>query len=195
LRTTVVVLAGGKSSRFGSNKLWAPLRGEQLLSFLVRRLASSFPTFVVVKNPAPFYHLRALGAELLVEPFDDYSPLYGLLTGLRQVKAGQLLFLPGDAPFVRPPVLERFTKLFPPPAVLRENGRLHSLFTLLSKEHLPAVEEALKKGVHRLSELHRLLDSREVPFTLLKPLDYGGVSLLNLNRMEDYLEAASSGIN
>jgi len=85
-------------------------------------------------------------------------------------------------------VLKAFSNYFPP-AVVTEGKRVHSLFTLLLKEHLTAVEEFLKSGSHKVMELHRKLGSIHVDFKRLEPLDYTRKSLLNINRREELYEA------
>ncbi len=76
-----------------------------------------------------------------------------------------------------------------PPAVVVEEKRVHSLFTVISKFSLPKVEEFLRSGRHRLRELHGELNSRPIPFGKFQHLDFRGDSLKNVNRQENYIEA------
>jgi len=125
---------------------------------------------------------------VIPEPFKDFSPIYGILTGLIRASQEKVLFLPGDTPFLSSDVLRALSR-FIPPVVVSEGNRVHSLLCLLSKRHIPAVEEFLRSGKHRISELHRVLGSTQVDFKSLEPFDFSRKSLLNINRKEEFNEA------
>ncbi len=183
-------MAGGRSSRFGRNKLSVPFRGKLLVENIVGELSDFPEVLLVTKNPFSFTYLtgRYPNLRVLPEAFEVHSPICGIYTALKNASFRKVLMLPGDTPLIRKKVVKMFSSQIPP-AVLTENGRIHSLFTLLLKDHIILVEEFLKSGKHKLRELHSLLNSREVPFSPFEPFDYRGNSLLNVNRLEDYYEA------
>ncbi len=183
-------MAGGRSSRFGRNKLSVPFRGKLLIESVIGELSDFPEVLLVTKNPLSFTHLtvRYPNLRVLPEAFEVHSPICGIYTALKNASFRKVLILPGDTPLIRREVVKEFSNQIPP-TVLMENGRVHSLFALLFKDHVVQVEEFLKSGKHRLRELHSLLNSREVPFSLFEPFDYRGSSLLNVNRLEDYCEA------
>nr|WP_243644869.1 molybdenum cofactor guanylyltransferase [Phorcysia thermohydrogeniphila] len=180
------MLAGGKSSRFGRDKLSEPVAGRLLVEWTLNSVKDFPEVIVVTKNPLKFPHLK--GVRVIPEPFKDFSPIYGILTGLKRASYEKVLFLPGDTPFLSSKALRAFSG-FIPPAVVSEGSRVHSLLCLLSKRHVPAVEEFLRSGRHRISELHRVLGSTQVDFKSLEPFDYTRKSLLNINRKEELNEA------
>ena len=183
-------MAGGRSSRFGRNKLLVSFRGKLLIENLLGELSDFPEVLLVTKNPLSFTHLtvRYPNLRVLPEAFKVHSPIYGIYTALKNASFRKVLILPGDTPLIRKEVVKKFSSQIPP-AVLTENERIHSLFIFLLKDHIIPIEEFLKLGKHRLRELHSLLNSREVPFSLFEPFDYSGSSLLNVNRLEDYYEA------
>ena len=123
------------------------------------------------------------GAKWVCEAFTGYSPLYGVLTALKEAKGKKVLILPGDCPLVKPEVLKYLSRK-EPPAFIEGNF----LFALLRKGDFLTVEEMLKEGEHRVRELHRRLRSKEVKRAELTPLDYRGESFKNLNYFKDYRE-------
>ncbi len=183
-------MAGGRSSRFGRNKLSVPFRGKLLVENLISCLTNFPEVLLVTKTPLSFFHLTGHYRNLKVVPesFGTYSPVCGIYTALKEANFRKVLILPGDTPLVRKEVLFHFSRQIPP-AVLSDSRRTHSLFTLLLKDHILTVEKFLKSGRHRLGELHSLLNSREVPFSIYRPFDYREDSLINVNRPEDYHEA------
>jgi len=173
-------LAGGKSSRFKrGNKLGAPFFGELLVEGALRAAkAVADEVLVVGKELAP---KEFKGARWVSEAFSGYSPLYGILTALKEAKGEKVLILPGDCPLIRPEVLKLLAQKEPP--IFIEGNYL---FALLSKGSFLTVEEMLREGEHRVRELHRRLKSKEVRLKELQPFDYRGESLKNVNYYSDY---------
>ncbi len=141
---------------------------------------------IVGKFLDKFRHIK--GVKLVLEPFGGFSPIYGIITGLKAAKNGKVLFVPGDTPFLRADVLRAFSKEIPP-VVISEGDKLHSLFFLISKFQTYIVEKFLKSKKHKISELHRLIGSRKIDIEEFSYLDYQGRSALNLNTEEEFHKA------
>ncbi len=108
-----IVLAGGASSRFGADKLAAPLDGRPLLHHALAAADAVVGTIVVVLEPGsePVV-LPPLRARLLVahDPEAHQGPLAGLAAGLSVLaKAApdvdRAIVIGGDMPWVAPAVL------------------------------------------------------------------------------------------
>lgn len=99
VRTAAVVLAGGRSSRFGSDKTRAVVRGTTLLERVLDVAGPLVDEVVVVGHWAP------PGVRMLHEPTPDLGPLAGLAHGLRHVAADHALVLAGDHPLLEPALL------------------------------------------------------------------------------------------
>lgn len=94
--TWVVVLAGGASRRFGSDKLAADLGGRTLLDATLASVPDDLPVVVV----GPRRPVRR-GVDFVVEDPPGGGPAAGLVTGLRGALDGGaelITTLPGDAP-------------------------------------------------------------------------------------------------
>jgi len=98
-RTAAIVLAGGGSTRFGSDKTRARLGGSTLLERVLDTAAPLVDDLVVVGPWAPPGRDRVLEAERL------QGPLRGLVEGLRHVEAEHALVLGADHPFLQPALL------------------------------------------------------------------------------------------
>ncbi len=95
--TTVVVLAGGTSRRFGSDKLGAPLRGSTVLETVVRSLPQAWP--VVVVGPP-----RDCGRPVAWTREDPPGggPLAGVAAGVTRVETDLVAVVAGDMPYAGP---------------------------------------------------------------------------------------------
>ncbi|MCB0920013.1 MAG: molybdenum cofactor guanylyltransferase [Actinobacteria bacterium] len=96
---TFVVLAGGRSSRFGSDKLMAPVRGQPLLQRVLAEIPAGFPTIVAGAS----FKLESVdlhGAVVVSESPSHGGPLAGLLAATDHIGTAGVLVIGGDMPNV-----------------------------------------------------------------------------------------------
>lgn len=100
---TLLIIAGGKSSRLGVDKRFVEVGGVGLLENILRK-ASAFEfseKFLCVEEELPALKILAerFGARLVVDVIHDAGPMAGLANGLRHVETDWALALSGDLPF------------------------------------------------------------------------------------------------
>ncbi len=156
--------------------------GRLLVDWAIKSVREVTDTVFVVGKGSPPKEFK--GARWLCEPFPHYSPLYGILTALKEAPGEKILIVPGDCPFVRASLLRALVNR-PAPVFIEGNY----LFALFRKVDFTVVEEMLREGEHRVRELHRRLKSKEVKLRELLPFDFRGESFKNLNYYKDYAEA------
>jgi molybdopterin-guanine dinucleotide biosynthesis protein A len=158
-----LVLSGGRSLRFGSDKALARLGERTLLELALGRLRAACSATAVSAQPggpiAAF--AERLGAPVLEDPpGSPRGPLSGVLAGLewaQSQRATHLLTLPCDAPLL-PEDLER--RLIDaargaPAALARAPGGLHPLCAVWDVGMARALRSALADGLH--PPVHQIL--------------------------------------
>jgi molybdopterin-guanine dinucleotide biosynthesis protein A len=101
-----IVLAGGRSTRFGSDKLRETYRGRPLLHHAIAAAAEVSDDVVVVMGPAADGHGLPTGARLVHDSTEGEGPLAGLHAGLlAAVRSDVAVVVAGDAPDVPVAVL------------------------------------------------------------------------------------------
>jgi len=109
-----LVLAGGRSTRFGSDKALAQFRGAPLLAHVLRGLSAAGFTQIALaaKDPARYAtvveeHARVTSArvELLQDGHAAETPLAGLAAGLRASRYQLVFACAADMPFAADPAL------------------------------------------------------------------------------------------
>lgn len=102
-----LVLAGGQSSRFGSDKASALLAGRPLLQWVISALGGVCESIVVVR--AARQVLPKIESQAPVRVVEDVypgkGPLAGLVTGLAATNAELCFAVSCDAPRVRPEIV------------------------------------------------------------------------------------------
>jgi molybdopterin-guanine dinucleotide biosynthesis protein A len=106
---TAIVLAGGRSSRFGSDKLTADVAGEPLLLRATRAVAEVCLQVLVVGPPGGLTGelppLEGVSALLDASPFE--GPLVALARAAPAASHDRLLLVGGDMPGLQPSLLLR----------------------------------------------------------------------------------------
>lgn len=94
------ILAGGRSSRFGSDKARALLKGEPLILRLSRALRETArPVVAVADRPGKY---ADLGVPTIADRVRGLGPLGGLLTALRHARHRWILLVSCDLVEIRP---------------------------------------------------------------------------------------------
>lgn len=188
--TAGILLAGGRSSRFGSNKALALFRGRPLISHAARLLADLFAeTLLVTNSPADYDFLNwPMSADI----FPGAGPLAGIHAALTKVAALRLFVVGCDMPLVQEPLVRLLCRADEEwdAVVPALKGGLEPLCALYHKRCLPAVEANLLSGNHKLHTLFDQIRSRKISEEELRCHDPQLLSFLNINRHRD-LEAVS----
>jgi molybdopterin-guanine dinucleotide biosynthesis protein A len=79
-KINAVLLAGGQSSRFGSDKALISFAGMKLIEYIYRNLDQNFNRVIVVGSKDKYSFLK--GAEMREDIYQNKGPLAGIYTGL-----------------------------------------------------------------------------------------------------------------
>ena len=151
-----LILAGGRSTRFGSDKAQALLEGRTLLDWAVDGFKSRCAVLAVSARPGAPSEARAqaLGLTVIPDlPQDASGPLAGLRAGLewaRSVGAERLAVRPVDTPFLPGDLPERLAEAMggaPAAYCLTPDGP-EALCSLWAVSALDRVAEVLAGGRH-----------------------------------------------
>ena len=180
-----IILAGGKSSRFGKDKSQLELSGRRVLEKLLE-----------VLRQFPFQRLAAgtargrtenwpEGIELLADDQEGLGPIEGIATALRHLPGG-ILVTACDMPLISVPLVEWLLGQYDPRAdavIPRHPAGIEPLFGIYEKSFLPALEEAIRSGRYGLHYLFAAARGRFVDV----PEEFSAArEFANINTPEDY---------
>lgn len=167
---SLVVLAGGRSTRFGTeDKALAPLAGRPMLAHVVETLRPAVgPVVVNCRRDQRAAFDEAVGdrVRFAVDPVPDAGPVDGLRTGLRTVPTEYSLVVGCDMPRFDAPLAGRLRE-----AAAGESGAAPVLdgrpeplgVVYRVDDALEAVERTLARGDSRLGEVLARVDPVGVP--------------------------------
>lgn len=110
-----IILAGGKSTRFGENKLLQNVFNLPLIKHTINSVPSFVDRIVIVTGKYHQELKEALNGFTLIENKDYEKGMFSsVLAGLKEIE-GNFYVLPGDCPFVK---AETFMKLMDEDALI-----------------------------------------------------------------------------
>lgn len=197
---TGAILAGGHSSRFGSNKaLFAP-HGEPLISKAAGLLRPLTGEVLVSASPAHAGTYDFLGLEIVEDLHPDSGPLGGLEALLQRCSTPWLLVLTCDMPFVDSDALLTMIRHALQPqghhhgvlpralAWRRCDGSISPFPLLIEQDALAITQGRIRAGKLSMKGLLCAVDT----FYITSPSDR---LLSNINRPEDWTDRKFSKDN
>ena len=190
---SAIVLAGGRSRRFGSDKLAARVGAGTLLDRSVAVVASIAADVVVVVAPRDDRVMAPISGALRIvtDPEAYGGPLVGLLTGLEAVDQPLVVVVGGDMPALRPDVLRLLVRtLASEPTigavVLRSRGALVPLpAAVRTGAATDWTRRLVGDGERRLRSLFERLPTRILEEGEWRPMDPDGDTLRDVDRPGD----------
>jgi len=188
-----IVLAGGRSSRFGSDKLAARLGSGTLLDRAIGALAMVASEVVIVVAPGDDRVPEATpGPVRIVEdPERHGGPLVGLLAGLESVREPIVLVVGGDMPSLRPDVLRLLARTlladsaFDAVAVRFRGDVVPLPIAVRTGAATDVARRLTGDGERRLRSVLERLPTRILEEVEWRPLDPDGETLRDVDRPDD----------
>jgi molybdopterin-guanine dinucleotide biosynthesis protein A len=183
-----VILAGGGSTRFGTNKALAPFAGIPLVEHAARLLSRLFAERLLVTNTPEEYGF--LSWPTVGDRFLRGGPLAGIEAALRHINAPRALVVGCDMPLLDERLLRFLCSLPPDHEVVLpwlEAGP-EPLCAIYHTRALPTIEAALRRQERKISRVLQGLQLRRVGEAEILGFLPDLASFHNVNRRED-LEA------
>ena len=149
-----VVLAGGKSKRFGQDKNQVKLGNFTLLEHVLFKIINEYKEVLVVSN-----HNLTLDKldkiNLIQDCIKDQGPLAGVLSAMRWVKKTNKQYkwiatFPSDTPFFDESIISKYNEAIKKNDSLlyfiKSNGKRHNIFGLWSIDLMETLENDLIKN-------------------------------------------------
>ncbi len=184
---TGVILAGGMSSRFGSNKALSRFDGERLILRLCKRVGAVTDRMALITNTPEEYAFLNLDSRKDLVP--RCGPIGGIYTALKTAETPLCLCVACDMPFIRPALLEYMVERSPGYDVIVpvQDGREEPLCAVYRNTCVPAIDNRIQAGKYRITGFFN--EVRVLRVALEDAGIHDADMFFNINRPEDYDEA------
>ena len=182
---TGLLLAGGRSSRMGTDKALLEFEGEPLAQRVARALDEICDEVIVASGDGR--HLASLGLEEVADAAPDAGPLAGLVAGLERARHPVVAVAAVDLPHASPVVLALLLRLrqTEDAVVPRTDEGLQPLHAVYAASAAAKLRAALESGERSVRRALDRLDVRVVPPDEWNAADPTGSFARNVNRPED----------
>jgi len=192
-----VVLAGGKSQRFGQDKSQVKLHDKLLINYILSEIIDVFQETLIIANNSIDY-MQSDKISITKDFKSNLGPLGGVLTAMKWIKKNNKSYkwistFPSDTPFFTKKELNYFyenikkndSKLF----FIKNKDTRHNIFGLWSLDLINQLEKDLLKGERKVEVWANSIGVNTVNVEYKKPDPF-----FNINTKED-LKKAKEMIN
>ncbi len=181
-----VILAGGRSSRMGSDKALLPYQGGRFIEAIHRRMEELFEEVIVATGDADRYDF--LPCRRVTDRYPGMGALGGIHAALRACGAEKIFVVACDMPHLAPDLVRHLCSLSEGSDVVvpESEGGLEPLHAVYRKGVLPVVEDALRDGQCRVVSFFDRVRVRRVPLAEVERIDPGLTAFRNINTPEEY---------
>ena len=187
-----VVLAGGKSQRFGQNKTQVKLKNQLLIDYILKEIVDEFKEILIIANE-PIKFMKSKNISIIKDYKSGLGPLGGVLTAMKWIKENDKNYkwistFPSDTPFFTKKELKYFYenvrvddgKLF----FIKNEQTRHNIFGLWSLDLMEKLESDILKGERKVEFWANTIGVNIVNFKYKKPDPF-----FNINTKEDLKKA------
>lgn len=186
---TGVVLAGGLSTRMGTNKALLEVGGVRLIDGVVATLRGIFQEVVLIANdPDPY---AGLGVPIFPDLVPGKGSLGGLYTAVTAARHPWAFCLACDMPFANAALIRYLASLAEGHDVVvpRTAEGVQPLHAVYGKACLPAMRRQIEADRLKIDRLYETVRVRYVDEAEMRPYDPELLSLWNLNTREELAQA------
>jgi len=185
-----VILAGGKSKRFGQDKSEVKLGDKTLLEHTLHKIKSKFSKIIIVSSR------KVLKNYTIIEDCIDgqLGPLVGVLSAMKYIKKNNFSYnwvatFPCDTPFFDIYIIEEFFKVSKLNDSLlyfvKSKEKRHNIFGLWSLKLIEILEKDIIQNNYRKVEKW----ANKVGVKIINVSYDGTDPFFNINTQEDLIEA------
>jgi molybdopterin-guanine dinucleotide biosynthesis protein A len=193
LETSCIVLAGGKSSRLGFDKVLETVGNRSLLQLVISRVAPLSCEVIIVadgKQTIP-QSIEYPKLSVVTDICPGKGPLGGIYTGLVNSTSFYNLVVASDMPFLNRILLDYMIQLasnfdLVAPRADKLVEPLHAVYT---KRCLTPIEQMIEQNELSVNRLFRLVKTRYVEAEEIERFDPEHLSFFNINTKADLARA------
>jgi molybdopterin-guanine dinucleotide biosynthesis protein A len=183
-----VILAGGKSSRYGKNKAFIKINGIPLIEKVITVMGSVFQELIIITNtPHKYSHLRLPVYKDLIE---GLGPLGGIFTGLTAISKDAGFFVACDMPSLNRELLRHMVECKDDfdAVVPRISGKMEALYALYRNTCLPAIRRLIDSREYQIFRFFSEVSVRYVDEGEIRQFDPELRSFFNVNTPQELQE-------
>jgi molybdopterin-guanine dinucleotide biosynthesis protein A len=178
---TGIVLAGGKSSRMGTDKGVMELNGKKVIQYVLDALVPIVDDILIIANND---HYDNFAYPVYKDIIKDCGPMGGIYTGLINSTTMKNIVVSCDIPFITSPMLLHIISESGnyEITVPKHDGRLEPLCAVYTKQCTGKFKELLEKKVWKMQEALNYFKTQQLNISDTKEM---ARNFININTPEE----------
>ena len=179
---TGIILAGGNSSRMGTDKGVMDLNGEKVIQYVIEALKPNVDNIIIIANNSNYLDF---GFPVYRDEIKDCGPLGGIYSGLLKSTTDKNIVLSCDIPFITSKLISQIIAESSEydVTVPVHDGKTEPLCAVYTKNCMPKFKELLENKILKLTDAMAQVSTKQV---LLKSTKETENNFINLNSKEDF---------
>lgn len=189
MKTSGIILAGGRSQRMRTNKALMDFNKDLMINKVISGLGKSVSEIIIVTNePAEYIDFDAM---LVTDLIPRHGPLSGIHAGLKAASFNFGFVVACDMPFLNPNLISyMIDQVAGYDAVVPRIGEYYQpLHALYSKKCVPLIEERIKEGAFKVTSFYPDINIRYVDGDEISKFADINKVFFNINDRDDLAKA------
>jgi molybdopterin-guanine dinucleotide biosynthesis protein A len=185
---TSIIVAGGKSLRFGRSKLLETIGDKSLIQWVVDRLAAISTEIIIAAGQGEAIPCTSVvSIKTVADIHPGRGPLAGIYSGLIASSNSQAIIVGGDMPFLNISLLKYMNQTLGDfdIALPRIGEMIEPLCAVYSKNCLASIQNLLEQSERQIRRLFSMVKVRYVEEDEIDRFDPEHLSFFNVNSQED----------
>ena len=190
---SIIILCGGRSLRMGKDKGSLVLNDKPMILHVldtVKDIADEI--IIVLRDPEQIESYNSFledeHVQIVADKVKDQGPLFGILTGLLQIKSSYAQVLPCDSPLISKAFVLKMFRIaksneFDAIVPIWDDGHIEPLHSLYKKNVINVICDLIKKEKRNVRSL---IESLNVEYIDVEDLDETTMSFQNINTLQDF---------
>lgn len=177
-----IILSGGKSSRFGTDKGLVTFNGRALIEYSLE-LSQQFTNDIIISSNKEEY--QKFGFPIIPDIYKEAGPMGGIHASLKETSQNINLILPCDTPYIDASLIHLLLDNYDGEEVIifqTADHKYHPLLGLYHKSIHSKLEDSLERGHYKLIDFIFNLQHKIIAISKGHPSEK---NFLNFNYAED----------
>src|SRR5690554_2437231 len=187
MKVTAIILAGGKSSRMGTDKGLVLLNRKPIIQHIIEAVQKTeINDILIISNNLAY---KQFGLPVYSDIIKESGPLGGIYTGLVNSTTSRNMILSCDIPFINDEVMNVLLEdqSQSPITVLKYKDRIHPLIGIFNTSIIPDLQAQISKNNLKVRELIQFKNATILDLET-KILGIQSQVVANVNTKEDLKE-------
>lgn len=183
IKISTGILAGGKSSRMGTNKALLQFNNRRFIDRIADEMSGFSETLISVAQKGEY---EDMGLPIVYDEHRDIGPIEGIYQIVRHASEEYVFICAADMPFMKRELIEYMTEFISSDYdcfVLMDEDHVHPLCAIYSKAVLPVIEELIGEGKYRLINI---LNRVRTKYIRLEYTSFEKKLVRNINTRDEY---------